>query len=49
MKDPYEMLNDIKIDENEYKEVNLTRIERKKIQKRIRQKDKKEQKCSYET
>ncbi|MES5928880.1 DUF4179 domain-containing protein [Bacillus cereus group sp. MG9] len=38
MKDPYEMLNDIKIDENEYKEVNLTHIEKKKIQKRISKK-----------
>ncbi|MGO0657855.1 DUF4179 domain-containing protein [Bacillus mycoides] len=38
MKDPYEMLNDLKIDENEYKEVNLTHIEKKKIQKRISKK-----------
>lgn len=38
MKDPYEMLNDIKMDENEYEEVNLTHIEKQKIKKRIRKK-----------
>ncbi|PFD75019.1 hypothetical protein COL10_11490 [Bacillus cereus] len=38
MKDPYEMLNDIKMDENEYEEINLTHIEKKKMKKRIRKK-----------
>lgn len=38
MKDPYEMLNDIKMDENEYEEVNLTHIEKQKIKKRVRKK-----------
>lgn len=43
MKDPYEMLNDIKMDENEYEEVNLTHIEKQKIKKRIRKKINKNQ------
>ena len=47
MKDPYEMLNDIKMDENEYEEINLTHIEKKKIKSEFT-KNKQEQ-SPYET
>ncbi|WP_243524785.1 DUF4179 domain-containing protein [Bacillus pseudomycoides] len=41
MKDPYEMLNEVVVDENEYTEVQLSDIENKRIKKRISKKLKK--------